>query len=722
MNDTKPSATAASWRTCVLVMAAAFVVKLVVLLQLRDHPLLLPHGELDTAFYVALGQDIARDGLLAPGEAFFVSPLYVYFLAAIFSIGGSLLAAQLVQIGLGSAAVGLLFATARHWFGERAAMVAAGLAVLTGLFTFYEVLVLQSALDPFLVAFALYALTRTTTSDRTLVFALAGVLLGLLALNRPNALVFAAAATGGVFVTQWRRSATDRAFPGTRGWRIPVGRATAMLASLLLVLAANAARSYAVSGHAIVISSHGGLNFYIGNHGGADGTYTPIQGISPSIAGQARDATRIAEAGAGRRLSPGEVSGYFEARAYDWMTSDPAGALLLFVRKVRILLNRVDVPLNYSFAYYASGESTVLHMLAAGPWLLLPLGLTGLFWPSLRVRRHGYWLWAAFVPAYGMAVAVFFVSDRYRMPLLVPLCATAGATIVRFCDLARARRGVPLLVPAVAVAAGALVAFSDLGLDDGIGGEQARMAVWLIEQGNVEDARRYVERISPGHSHPGVLSFRAGQALLDAGRHADAVDPLRRALAIDGPRPAIRLALGEALAGSGRPGEAAGHLEAACDSGYDMEVAGPLLVRALVLAGRHDDAVSRLSTMRDSVAGTGVEVALDFGTLAIERGAPAQAARWLRLAVGRAPVLAEAHEKLGLAMFLQGDAQGALPHLEHACSLDPASASAQLNLGAAYAELGRFPEARLRAEEAHRLDPAERRAADLLRALPRKGR
>jgi len=30
----------------------------------------------------------------------------------------------------------LLFAAARHWFGERAALVAAGLATLTGVFTF----------------------------------------------------------------------------------------------------------------------------------------------------------------------------------------------------------------------------------------------------------------------------------------------------------------------------------------------------------------------------------------------------------------------------------------------------------------------------------------------------------------------------------------------------------------------------------------------------------
>jgi Flp pilus assembly protein TadD len=87
--------------------------------------------------------------------------------------------------------------------------------------------------------------------------------------------------------------------------------------------------------------------------------------------------------------------------------------------------------------------------------------------------------------------------------------------------------------------------------------------------------------------------------------------------------------------------------------------------------------------------------------------------------VERAPDRAEAHEKLGLAIFLRGDPQAALPHLERARRLDPASASAHLNLAVLYAQLGRFPEARALASEALRLDPAEPRAADLLKALPK---
>ena len=87
-------------------------------------------------------------------------------------------------------------------------------------------------------------------------------------------------------------------------------------------------------------------------------------------------------------------------------------------------------------------------------------------------------------------------------------------------------------------------------------------------------------------------------------------------------------------------------------------------------------------------------------------------------------VQSKTHEHdLDAEFFLEdranGNAAAARPYLERACHLDPGSASAHLNLAAVYAELGRFPEARREALEALRLDPAEARAASLLKALPK---
>jgi tetratricopeptide (TPR) repeat protein len=365
------------------------------------------------------------------------------------------------------------------------------------------------------------------------------------------------------------------------------------------------------------------------------------------------------------------------------MTAHPGAALKLWLCKTGILLNRIDVPLNYSYAFYANEPFSLLRLLTVGPWLLLPLGVTGLLWPPLRANRRAYWAWAMFVPVYGATVVAFFVTDRYRMPLFIPLCAASGAVLVRCFDHARARDFKALWRPATAVTLTAIVAFLDLGLNDGIGGEQTRRAVSLIEQGSFDEARRYVERIAVDHDHPGVLRYRVARALLDANRPADAAPLLIEAIALDGPQDALRLVLGEALLRSGRPGEA----------------------------------LKQFAGIEDQVKGTTADSALDFGTLALEQGAVREAITWLQMAVQRGPDRAEAHEKLGVALFLNGVPSAARPYLERACQLDPGSASARLNLAAVLAELGRFTEARIQAIEAQRLDPLEPRAAALLKAL-----
>ena len=138
-----------------LFLPAVFAAKLVVVLQLRDHPLLQPDAGVDTTIYTRLAASVAGGNTwLAPG-LYVVSRLYGYFLAGILGVASSLVAARVAQIVIGTAAVACVFAATRVWFGDRAAWVASLFAALTGLFTFHEALLLPSAL---LTAAALAAL------------------------------------------------------------------------------------------------------------------------------------------------------------------------------------------------------------------------------------------------------------------------------------------------------------------------------------------------------------------------------------------------------------------------------------------------------------------------------------------------------------------------------------------------------------------------------------
>jgi 4-amino-4-deoxy-L-arabinose transferase-like glycosyltransferase len=547
------------------VLGLAVMTKLAVLLSLGSHPLLQPDAGLDTGAYVRLAWRVASGDFLLGTEPYFVSPLYVYFLAAILKVtASSLFPVRLVQVLLGTAAAGLVFATALRLFGERAAIAAGLLYVLTGVVTFHEVLILQAALDPFLTALALYLLAAALTREEDTskgreekeaegrsrlpgTWAAAGVAFGLLALNRPNALL-AVAAVGLTLalappVARRRGSLPSPPFEeiSLRTF-LPVA---AFVFGVVLAIAPVTLRNLAVSHEFVLISSHGGLNFFIGNNPEADGTYRAVPGITPSIEGQAADTKRVAEAEAGRPLSVREVSEHFAAKARRWIASSPGAAGRLFARKVWYVLSGDEIPLNFSFPWYRQ-QSPPLKFLAVGPGLLVPLGGAGLVLLLLgagRLRPPDAAPWAVFAPAYVLSVAAFFVATRYRLPLFVPLAVAAGGALAAVLE-SKARRH---LVPAGVVAALlAFVALRPTGLWDGASDEEMHLVLWEIEKGDA-GAMRHAESAGPAHSDPALFWLRVGESFDAAGKPDEAIAALSRSHEIAPDRPGTASVLSSLL-------------------------------------------------------------------------------------------------------------------------------------------------------------------------------
>src|SRR5690606_14041650 len=118
--------------------------------------------------------------------------------------------------------------------------------------------------------------------------------------------------------------------------------------------------------------------------------------------------------------------------AVTWMTSHPGQAAWLFLKKFGYTFNAQHIALPYSYPFYAYEVPTVLRFYVIGPWLLIPLGLVGLVVlvrQASAAERQPLLIWLSFVPFYAAAVAVFFVSARYRLPLLVPLCLGSGVAL-----------------------------------------------------------------------------------------------------------------------------------------------------------------------------------------------------------------------------------------------------------------------------------------------------
>jgi tetratricopeptide (TPR) repeat protein len=698
-----------------ILLAGAFVLKLVVLLQLKAHPLLQPDTGLDTAAYAELARRVVAGDLgLGPG-LYYVSPLYIYFLAAVLWITDSFTAVRLLQILLGTGSIAFIYLSARAWFNERAALIAAGLAAFTGLFTFYEVLILQAALDAFMTSAALlcltYALKRVGSGDGGLPrrsfseggwLLAAGIIFGLATLNRPNmglALVGIAAAT--IVARRFRPAAV-------------------LVAGLLIGMAPSAIRNVVVAGQWSFAASHGGLNFYIGNNENATGFYRQVPGISPNIAGQQKDARRVAEKALGRQLSEAETSDYFFGLAWSWIREHPGRAARLFALKLGYTFHAQHIALPYSYPFYAHDAGTVLRFYAIGPWLLVPLGLIGLLFAAPRTERTNYLIWLSFVPAYAVGVAAFFVAERYRLPLLVPLSIGAGAAIDAAWTTLRAGRVTALIAPVAALAVLATAINWRHGYEDGRWDEGLRLAEQLVLRGRYDEAEAWVERLRPGAPSPGIPDYIVGRQLMLAKQTPAALAHLERAREADPNEPVVAYVLGQALLQAGRAKDAVPHLTRGVAGGAPVPLLGYDLALALQSVGDLPAAARVIARITPSDE-DGVEVWLRLGRLAAEVKAPEVATPFfLRAAVMR-PSLASARQQLGLNLLVLERFEEAARELSEAVDLDPRNADSLAHLAYCELKLGRLADARTHTEAALAVSPDHPLGSQLRSILRTRG-
>jgi len=689
------------------ILATALVVRLIVLAQLGGDPLLQPRGVLDDSAYVQMAVRVASGDLALAPDVYYLAPLYTYFLGLVFAItGGAIQAARLGQVVLGTGTVALVMLTAREWWGQRAALAAGALGALTGLLAFNEILILQSSIDPFLASLSMLLLAQACRAPSWRRMAVAGAALGLFALNRPNALLVVAVVCGTWILSHRSRRA--------------VLQAAALGLGTLLVLAPCAIRNRVVGGEWVLVTSHGGLNYYIGNNAQADGTYRATPGVRPSIDGQREDVKTTASAALGRPVTASEASSYYYGLSRQWMREHPMAWLSLQMRKLALTFNAVDVGLNVSYTYFARDEVSLLSFLPAGTWFLIPVGLFGLIVGTPRERRAAYVSWVAFVPAYALGVAVFFVSSRYRMPVVVPLLAGCGAGLdwlwTRRRDVASPRWGVPVLV---GLAALFVAANWPMRADSGRHFQREERVLQLIMDRHFAEARRLLDGAGDGHPNPAAMYYRVGLAFKDRGELADAAVALQRAAAVNPDEGWIRFHLAEALVRTGRTADAIPHLEAARAGGVNPIAVGYQLASAYRSTGqirRATDVLASTPLGEDVQPG----VLLQFGASATEIGDLPLAERFLREAVRRAPESGVAHEHLGVVLGRQRRGPDALAAFETAVRLDPARASAHFHLAVALADAGRPDAARAEAEEALRLRPNDGAARALLERLPRR--
>lgn len=487
----------------------------------------------DAAAYHDWARDIAAGDWLGR-EAFYQAPLYPYWLGLVYAtLGESRGTVTALQCVLGALAAALLCDAGWRWF-SRPVGIGAGVALAVyAPAIFFDLLIQKASLDLLLVCGLLGLLSRAAAAPRLRTCWAIGVVSGLLALNRENALVWS------VFLGVWLawRAPTDPVSDASTLSRGPVTRRLMPLflfaSGVLLVLAPVAVRNRWVSGEWHLTTSQFGPNFYIGNHAAATGLYEPLVPGHGEARYERTDAKRLAELSLGRELSPAEVSAYWTGQATAYIRSEPAAWGRLMFRKLGLFWNHVELMDTEDLDTYADDA---LALRVPGRWLnfgvIAVLAVPGV-WCGWR-RFAGVRLLVGLVLVYLVGVAAFYLMGRYRLPVAPPLMLLAAVGVVEGGSHWRtARTASRLACLATMTAMGVLCAWPLVDRDRQRTGTVLNFGAELMDRGKyAEAAEQFRAALARNPGFP-EAHFNLGRAYAAQGRLNDAIRYFSTALQLD---------------------------------------------------------------------------------------------------------------------------------------------------------------------------------------------
>jgi len=622
-----------------------------------------------SAFPLLVGDAVTYDGWatrIANGKwfgagVFYQAPLYPYFLGVLYTLfGRDFLAVRMVQIALGASSCVLLARAGRSFFNQTTAGLVAGLllaAYPTAIF--FDCSIQKSVLDLFFVCALLAVMGRLSERSQNRWWLVTGLLLGLLALTRENALIFFPIVLVWLFVT-WRSEL----------WKTRLQRAGLLLLGLAAVLAPVGFRNLLAGGEFHLTTAQLGPNFYIGNSRAATGFYVPLREGRGSALFERDDATTLAEQATGRKLTPSEVSNYWTAKALAEIRANVSRWLRLVCRKWLLVWNVSEVGDSddqYTYADWSPLLQVLNRLLHFGT--LCPLAALGicLTW-KLRKRA---WLLYAMILCYAGSVALFYVFSRYRFPLVPMLILFAAAGLTSLRDALREARWRALWVGvATAIVAAAVCNHAMMSETLIRAGTHVNLGNAFMLEGGIQDAIGQYEEVLRLNPRDPNAPANLANALMRTGRFEEAIGHYEQALRIDPNDAHAHYNLGVSLCKLGQLKQSIGHFEQALRIEPDYAEAHYILGSVLFDQGRAPEAIGHWEQAL-KIKPAYAEAHYNLANALLRGGRFEEAIEHYDQALKIRPTYAEAHYNLGIALEQVGRVQAAIEHYEQAVQLRP---------------------------------------------------
>jgi len=356
-------------------------------------------------------------------------PGYYYFLAGLYALAGhSFLAVRIAQAILDTLTCLFVYLIGRQVFGEQAGLLAAALAAFYPPFIFYTGVLLTETLSTCLLSAATWLLLRTAKSPGGGVgtWLLTGLLLGLAGLMRSVLLIVIPLA---LF---WSCFIAAR-WPG---WRETVRRAAMLAVPVVLVIAPITWRNYQIHHKLILVSTNGGVNFFLG-HGGSERLKNEVRHIPATYSeGQLVGISPLTEP---------EEEALFYQLGWGYIRQHPARTLLALPGKLR------EMYWDSDYWPATDAQAAILRAIDWVYWklLLLPAALLGLLlWLGTGFPAHQHGpvapgdeialgdtalrraaLLYLFIASSLSIPLLFWAQTRFRVPFVPAVVVLAAGTL-----------------------------------------------------------------------------------------------------------------------------------------------------------------------------------------------------------------------------------------------------------------------------------------------------
>ncbi len=402
---------------------------------------------------------------------------YVRLLTAGFTLLGPGSATPfLVNALLMSGAAVFTALIALRLFGPAAAWLAGCGFVLSALVVFFAGLTVKTNAELFFIAGSSYFFIRFLDVAGLWRFFLSLVFLGLALIDRNNYAV----ALLPYAVLAWQYG-----FPG-QGWAVRLRAMTAAgLAALVLVASVSGWQLDSVEQP---FFSPVGLNFYVGNSPNSRGTYTVVSGLRDDIEGHFLNSRGFVESRVGRPLSRGEVSQFWFKRSWDYYRQHPLEYLGLQGRKALLLVAAESYGLPEQLAVAKERRPSMI-LAPVSYSLVLALALATLVCTrAWREKPQGRVLVYALL-GYTISIWVFFIGERYRLPIFMLLLPFAANTIIHLWQVQGWSRRVPVLLVVLLVLSGSQASLRIM--DTGPGWAERPQEAAAIEREQYPELKRF---------------------------------------------------------------------------------------------------------------------------------------------------------------------------------------------------------------------------------------